>query len=86
MTTDEKIDRINTRLDELFTALLGDKTFGSLGYRQRIEKNETKLRKHEEHMKRIDERFTKIYQRVIGITIGITIAASVIGWFIQLMI
>jgi hypothetical protein len=82
MTTDEKLDGINKRLDTLFSGIKGD-NFGNPGYRQRIERNEKALYEHERRMNDIDKRFDKIYQRVIGICIGVTIATGTTGWLIK---
>lgn len=83
MTTDEHIKLIYERLENLTRAMLGDKEFGNRGYRQRIERAETKLESHDDRMDKIDKRFEKVYQRVIGITIGVSIAAGAVGWVIE---
>lgn len=83
MTTEEHIKVIYDRLETLTSVMLGNKEFGTRGWRHRIERAENKLSNHDDRMDKIDKRFEKIYQRVVGICIGVTIATSAVGWVVQ---
>lgn len=77
------IEKNGENIDKLTRALIGDSEFGSLGFRQRMEKTEETLYEHKVRMDDMDSRFNKMYQRVVGICVGVTIAASAIGWMLQ---
>lgn len=111
LDTDEHIERLYERISEMsetlqkmLTAFLGSDTYGSRGYRHRIESNEESIVEHRKRMNKIEEkhtkqinelemkqtkrmntidtRFDKVYQRVVGICVGVTICVSVVGWWV----
>ena len=89
LTTEEHIKRLYEQIEQttktmhkMLTAFLGSQEYGTRGYRHRIEQNEEAIDHHEKRMNKMDERFKTIYQRVMGIAVGVTIAALAIGWMV----
>nr|BDD48094.1 hypothetical protein 10 [Balneolaceae bacterium] len=68
---------------EIKQVLRGNSEFEQDGYMQRIASNETSIKDNHEAISNVQKRIDHIYNRVIGIGIGIAAVISVLLWLIE---
>jgi len=68
---------------EIKQVLRGNSEFEQDGYMQRIASNETSIKDNHEAISDVQKRIDHIYNRVIGIGIGIAAVISVLLWLVE---
>jgi hypothetical protein len=78
----EQNEKLQNQLTGLVSAVKGD-SYSNPGIGKRVTEVEKKQLQTDKRLIQMDSRFDKIYNRVLGICLGVSIATGVTGWAIK---